>query len=82
LAPISWHALRHANATFLDTAGTPLGTVQALLGHSSCEITRQVYLHSIPEDQRRAVRRLEKLLFGPTLDPSWLTRHKGSSLVQ
>ena len=56
--------------------------VQALLGHSSSEITRQVYLHSIPEDQRRAVKKVEKLIFGPKLDPSWLTRHKGSSLVQ
>jgi integrase len=31
---VSWHWLRHANATLLDAVGTPLGTVQALLGHS------------------------------------------------
>lgn len=29
-----------------------LGTVQALLGHSTSEITRKVYLHAIPEDQQ------------------------------
>lgn len=38
LVGVSWHWLRHANATLLDAVGTPLGTVQALLGHSSSEI--------------------------------------------
>jgi len=32
--------LRHANATLLDAVKTPPGTVQAILGHSSAEITR------------------------------------------
>jgi integrase len=44
LVGVGWHWLRHANATLLDAVGTPLGTVQALLGHSSSEITREVYL--------------------------------------
>jgi integrase len=48
LTGVGWHWLRHANATLLDAVGTPLGTVQALLGHSSSEMTRDVYLHSIP----------------------------------
>jgi len=62
---ITWHALRHCHATLLDAVGAPLGTVQALLGHASPEITRQIYLHAIPEDQRNAVERVEKLLIGP-----------------
>ncbi len=65
LPRIDWHSLRHSNATLLDAAGTPLGTIQALLGHTSPEVTRQVYLHSIPGDQRSAVERVEKLVFGP-----------------
>jgi integrase len=65
LPRISWHTLRHSNATFLDTVGAPLGTVQALLGHATPEITRSVYLHAVPEDLRRAVEKLEELLFGP-----------------
>ena len=37
----------------------------ALLGHSSPEVTRQIYLHAIPAEQRRAVKEVEKLLVGP-----------------
>jgi integrase len=65
LVGVSWHWLRHANATLLDAVGTPLGTVQAILGHSSAEITREVYLHSIPADARAAVQKVEDLLIGP-----------------
>jgi len=65
LLGITWHSLRHSHATLLDAAGAPLGTVQSLLGHSTSELTREVYLHAIPEDQRRAVASVEALLFGP-----------------
>jgi integrase len=61
----NWHWLRHANATMLDAVGAPLGTVQALLGHSSPEITREVYLHSVPADAKGAVQRVEDLVIGP-----------------
>jgi len=37
---------------------------------SASEITRQVYLHSLTEDRRSAVMKLEALLIGPKLDPS------------
>jgi len=65
LPTITWHALRHCHATLLDAVGAPLGTVQALLGHASPEVTRQIYLHAIPEEQRKAVEKVEKLLIGP-----------------
>jgi hypothetical protein len=45
-----------------------------LNGHSSSEITRQVYLHSLPEDRRVAAEKLEAHLFGPKLDPSFTWR--------
>ncbi len=64
LGGITWHSLRHSHATMLDATGAPLGTVQALLGHSSSEITREVYLHAIPDDQRKAVASVEALVFG------------------
>jgi len=70
LGTVNWHLLRHSNATLHDSIGTPLGTVQALLGHSSSEIARQVYLHSLSADRRVAVERLEALIIGPQSDPS------------
>jgi integrase len=63
---ITWHLLRHCNATLLDRVGTPLGTVQALLGHSSAEVTRGIYIHSLPQDARQAVEKVEQMLIGPT----------------
>jgi len=71
LGNVSWHLLRHSNATLHDSIGTPLGTVQALLGHSSSDITRLVYLHSLAEDKRVAVEKLEALIIGPKSDPSF-----------
>ena len=69
----TWHLLRHGHATMLDGVGTPLGTMQSLLGHSSPEITREIYLHAIPEGQRRAVESVERLVLGPKLDPTSLS---------
>ena len=65
LEGVTWHWLRHANATLLDAVGTPLGTMQDLLGHSSAAVTREIYLHSIPAEARKAVQRVEILLIGP-----------------
>lgn len=82
LEGVSWHWLRHANATLLDAVGTPLGTVQALLGHSSSEITREVYLHSIPADARKAVEKVEEILNRLKLTEVAENWGKGSSLIQ
>jgi integrase len=68
LGNVNWHLLRHSNATLHDSIRTPLGTVQALLGDSSSEITRQVYLHSLSVDRRVAVEKLEALIMGPESD--------------
>jgi integrase len=60
-SPVRARNSRHCHATLLDAAGAPLGTVQALLGHASPEVTRQIYLHAMPAEQRRAVEGVEKL---------------------
>jgi integrase len=82
LEGIRWHSLRHAHATLLDSAGTPLGTVQALLGHSSSEITRDVYMHSFPADARAAVEKVEALLIGPKRTQIEEIRDLGTTLIQ
>jgi integrase len=61
---VTWHWLRHANATLLDSVGAPLGTVQSLLGHATSEITREVYIHAVPADARGAVQKVDDLI-GP-----------------
>jgi hypothetical protein len=51
-----------ANATLLDLAGAPLSMTQALLGDSSSSITGEIYLCSIPADERNAVVKMEMLI--------------------
>jgi len=73
---MNWHWFRHASASLLDAAGASLGTVQTLLGHSSSQVTREVYMHDVPTESRSAVERMQHLLIGPGLlgpntDPSF-----------
>ena len=62
LARANWHWLRHAHATMLDAVGAPPGDG---VGHSSSEITREMYLHSLPADAKGAMQRVEDLIIGP-----------------
>jgi len=70
LKGINWHWMRHANVTLHDSVGTPLGTVQALVGHSSPEITREIYLHSVPADAKQAMKKVEEVLLDAN-GPNW-----------
>jgi integrase len=81
LPGVTWHLLRYSHATMLDVVGTPIGTMQALLGHSAPEITREIYLHAVPEEQRRAVESVERLVLGPKLDPSSVSDAAVSGIV-
>jgi hypothetical protein len=53
----------------LDAVGTPLGTVQALLGHPSSGVTREVYLHSIPANGRAALQKVRSFTDWTQMDP-------------
>jgi len=55
---IGWHALRHTFASHLAAAGTPITSIQALLGHSSIVMTMR-YTHTSPSALREAVSVLE-----------------------
>jgi integrase len=60
---IGWHDLRHFHATMLSEAGEPLKVAQAQLGHADLQTTLGVYTHVLPESQRRAVEKIESLIF-------------------
>ena len=81
LPRVTWHLLRHSHATMLDGLGTPIGTMQSLLGHATPEITREIYLHAIPEEQRRAVESVERLVFGPKWTQVQESEEGGAPLI-
>ena len=55
-----FHALRHAGASLLENNNIPVGTIQRLLGHEN-RSTTEIYLHSIGEAERNAVRVFDRL---------------------
>src|SRR5262249_29019731 len=54
------HSTRHTFASQLGRAGVGLVQAQRLLGHSTPELTAQVYTHLGIDDLRTAVERLER----------------------
>jgi integrase len=63
LPRVSWHSFRHASGTWIGEVGESVKTVQAILGHSDLETTLNIYMHAIPDSQRRAVERVAGVLF-------------------
>lgn len=59
---VSWHSFRHNHGTLLGEVGESLKTAQAILGHSDLETTLNIYMHAIPESQRRAVEKVAGIL--------------------
>jgi len=58
-------AIRDAGSAKQSAEGTPLGTVQALLGHASPETTREIYIESLTENARALLLRAAEKLIGP-----------------
>lgn len=52
--PVTFHCLRHTYATRLIQAGVDIGTIAALLGHSTPSITQDRYISTGSEAKRRA----------------------------
>jgi integrase len=59
---VSWHSFRHSNATLLGEVGESLKTAQAILGHSDLKTTLNIYMHAIPDSQRRALEKVAEVL--------------------
>ena len=53
-----FHSLRHTFATLLFAAGEDLKTISALLGHSSVDVTADIYVHIMEEVQVAALNRV------------------------
>lgn len=72
----SWHALldrvglarrplheaRHAAASLMLSNGVPLKAVQETLGHSSIQLTADIYGHLMPEDADRVAHVVDRAL--------------------
>ncbi len=58
--------LRHSCATLLLSAGENPKVVSERLGHSSIVLTLDIYSHVLPDMQRAATDKLERMLFQPT----------------
>lgn len=61
---IRLYDLRHSCATLLLSAGENPKVVSERLGHASITLTLDVYSHVLPDMQKSATEKIEKMLFG------------------
>jgi len=54
-----FHAFRHFGASVLDNANVNIGAIQRILGHENRKTT-EIYLHSVGESEREAMRIYEE----------------------
>lgn len=62
LSPVNIHGLRHTFATRLFEVGEEIEVVSALLGHSSVDITRDVYVHILNDRKKKVVQKINEIL--------------------
>ena len=55
-----FHPLRHLGASLLDRGNVNIGSIQRILGHEN-RSTTEIYLHSIGEAEREAMRVFEEV---------------------
>lgn len=65
---IRFHDTRHTHATLLLKQGIHPKVVQERLGHSTIQMTLDIYSHVVPGLQEAAARRFEELITQPVLD--------------
>jgi len=75
-----FHALRHANATLMNSFGASQKLRQQRLGHADgSPVTDTIYTHVISEDGKRIAAQLGKAV-GGVLDRSWTLKENGSGV--
>jgi integrase len=73
-----FHSLRHFGASTLDNANVNLGAIQRILGHEN-RSTTEIYLHSIGEAERDAMRVFEEMTHA---EDSHTNSHTDSHIVR
>ena len=61
------HSLRHAHATLLLAYSNDIKTVSERIGHSSIEITMDIYIHVLKELDKKSSDNISNLLFKNTI---------------
>jgi len=61
---IPFHGLRHTSASLQFANGESVPVVQHRLGHTTAQVTTQIYFHLLPTVGKAAAQRLAKLLHG------------------
>jgi integrase len=59
-----FHALRHTFATQLFANNVPIEIVSKMLGHASVDVTRDIYIHILPESKTATIEILDALFSG------------------
>lgn len=60
------HDLRHSASTLLRSMGVDLKVIQGILGHSTLDMTANVYSHVLPSMQQEAVEKMKTLFEKPS----------------
>ncbi|HBS92112.1 MAG TPA: hypothetical protein DEA51_06535 [Erysipelotrichaceae bacterium] len=58
---IRFHDFRHSHASILIASGVDIVVVSARLGHSSTDLTYNIYVHLLPSAERRALDTINKI---------------------
>jgi integrase len=62
LPPLTFHQLRHTNASLLIGEGVDVATVSKRLGHADKTVTLRTYTHALKEHDREAADKLANLI--------------------
>ncbi|WP_165422868.1 site-specific integrase [Ktedonosporobacter rubrisoli] len=66
LPRMRFHDLRHSPATLMRSMGVDLKVIQEILGHSTMDMTFNVYSHTLPLMQKDAAEKMKKLFDSPS----------------
>lgn len=62
LRRVKWHSLRHSAASLLAHSNASEKEVQAILGHSSIQVTKDLYTHLFANAKSDAIDRMDELM--------------------